>query len=321
MPIAQVGNYPNKQDYIPQLYSPILLEKFRDNTFMSRVTNKNYEGELRKGGDQIIIRQRPNMKTAKYKKGQTLAVQGYKTTSVTFPVNRSRYYAFEVNDIDRRLSDIKGWVNEWTDEGGKSLAEDNEVEFLADIYGRCHTANAGNAAGLKSGSYDLGSTSNVLQLYNTSQTTQYKSAAVDAIAAAAAALQEQPGGLGPNPWIIIPVWMGLLIQTGELKDASLSGDAKTLLRKEVIAIGNIAGLDVYTSNLLTKDYNTNAPGNYSWNIVYGDTRAITYATQIEKSEVIRMESDFADTHRSLMVYDWFPVMPERFGHMVVAKGA
>lgn len=321
MGVKAVSGKPVQQDYIPNLYSPVLLVKAYDNTFMTRVTNTDYEGQLRQAGDQITIRKRPDIKTGKYVKGMNVPVQSYATQSVVFPVERSRYYAFDVNDLDKKLSDLKSWTSEWTDDGAKALSLDNEREFLADIPGRCAAANQGNTAGAQSGVYNLGSAGTPLALYKDVQTTANKSAAVDAIAAAIATLEEQPGGISGTPWVIIPVWMAHLIQTSELKNASLAGDAKSLLRKNVLAIGSIAGADIYVSNLIPKDYNTNATNNASWNVIFGDNRAITYAQQIATTELVRKESDFGDVHRSLMVYDWFPIMPERFGVMTVHIGS
>lgn len=321
MGVPAVGGYKVKADYIPNLYSPVLQAKAYDNTFLSRVTNKEYEGQLRQAGDQITIRKRPDIKTGKYIKGMNVPVQSYATESIIFPVERSRYYAFDVNDLDKALSDIKTWVTDWTNDGAKALSLDNEREFLADIAGRCAAANQGNAAGIQSGVFNLGSVGTPLALYGPPQTTANKSAAVDAIAAAIAVLEEQPGGVEGTPWVIMPVWVAHLIQTSELKSASVAGDATSLLRKNVLAMGSIAGADIYVSNLIPKDYNTNATNNVSWNIVFGDNRAITYAQQVSTTEMVRKESDFGTVHRSLMVYDWFPVMPERFGVMTVHVGS
>lgn len=320
MGLATVGGYPVKQDYIPHLYSPILLEKFHDNTFMTKICNRDYEGDLKKAGDQITIRGLPDIKTFRYKKGMNIPFQGYETTSTTFPVERSRGYAFKVNSIDEKLSDLNGWVNQWTDEGAIALAQDNEMEFLEDIYSYCDAANAGVAAGYRSASYDLGATATPLEIYKTTQTAEHKSSAIDAVATAAACLEEQKGGMGVDPWIIIPVWMGLYIQTGELKEVSLSGDDASLLRKNVKALGSLAGFTVYTSNLLKVDANEAATGGKSYNVIFGDKKAITFAEQISITEVKDNPFEPGKLHSSIMVYDWFPIQPTRFGHMIICKG-
>ena len=104
----------------------------------------------------------------------------------------------------------------------KQLAEDIETEFFGDVYARCSVENMGETAGHKSASYDLGSTSNPLAIFSASQTVAHKSAAVDAVAAAAAV--EQPGGWGCLTSLSPCAW-GFRIQTSELKKANESGDA------------------------------------------------------------------------------------------------
>lgn len=318
MSIPQIGGLPVASSYIPHKYSPLLLEKYHDNTFLTKVTNRDYEGDFRESGDQITIRHRPDISTFRYRKGMTIPYQGLATGETVVTVDRARGWAFKVNKIDEKLTDLKGFVGQWTDEGAKALAEDNEAEFLADIFSRCDAANAGNTAGLRSSSYDLGSAITPLQVVNSGATSDHVANAPDAIAAAAAALSEQPGGMGDDPWIIIPVWMGLRIQTSELKNASDSGDDQSMLRKSIKALGKIAGFTVYQSNLVKVD--TDGSNNKLYNVVFGDRAGITFAEQVSISEVKPNPFEPGDLHSSIMVYDWFPIQPTRFGHMVVTPG-
>jgi len=294
-----------------------MMEKFRDATFLSRICNRDYESKLVAGGDRITIRQRPNATTFKYRKGMIMPRQGYDTKSKTFYINRANAWRFNVNDIDKKLSDLDNWVGEWTDEFAKEESEVVEIEFLADIYSKCHALNRGLTAGAKGGEYDLGVTGTPLQIYKATQTAAHKSSMIDAVASAAACLEEQPGGMGDSPWILIPVWASLMIQTGELKEASLSGDDVSLLRKGVRVLGSIAGFDVFTSNLL----NTVTDTVKCWNCIFGDKKAITYADQVEKTEIKPDPDDFGMIHQSVHVYDWDAIQTTRFGHLYIRKGA
>ncbi len=329
MPVATVGNLATREGYNPDIYSPDLKERFRHNTVLTRITNRTFEGKFRNKGDKIIIRNPPIIKTRKYLVGQAMVYQDPEAFKETHTIDRSRYYGFKINDIQAAFSDIKGFAEKWTKEGGVQLAEDNELEFFGDIFAKCHAKNQGNTAGAVSEAYVLGTAAAPLTVYknqalaDAASGVSVKNLVVDAIAEAAACLQEQPGGRGDHmhPWIIIPVWMGQQIQTSELKNAALSGDSVSLLRKSVEAIGNIAGFDVYQSNLLPKlpaDVGESLPARYL--CLFGDNSAISFADEINKSEVLRDKDDVADYHRSIMVYDWFVCYAERFGHMVVAKG-
>ena len=54
--------------------------------------------------------------------------------------------------------------------------------------------------------------------------------------------------------------------------------------------------------------------------LFGDNSAISFADEIEKTELLRDKDEIGDFHRSVMVYDWFVRYAERFGSMIVAKG-
>lgn len=327
MAIESIGGVGTREAYSPDIYSPELKERFRHNTLLTRVCNRAFEGKFRRQGGKIIIRTPPLIRTQKYVNGQVIAYQDPDAFKEEHTINRARYYAFIIRDIDAAFSDIKNFAATWTKEGAKQLAEDNETEWFSDIYAKCHASNQGNTAGVVSGEYKLGTTAAPLTVYKTQALATaatgvtVKNTAVDAIAEAAACLQEQPGGLGLNPWIILPVWYGQYIQTGELKDASVSGDGQSLLRKSVQSIGSIAGFDVYLSNLLPSwaaDSGESLPKRYL--CLYGDNSAISFADEIDKTELLRDKDEVGDFHRSLMVYDWFVRYSERFGHMIVAKG-
>ena len=325
MPIQTVGGTAVREGYSPDIYSPDLKEIFRHNTFLTRVCNRKFEGKFRHRGGKIIVRTPPLIRTQKYVNGQTISYQDPEAYKVEHTINRSRYYAFKVGDVDQAFSDIPNFAGTWTKEGGKQLAEDNETEWLNDIYSKCHAKNQGNTAGVVSSEYKLGTAAAPLYVYKTqalasaATSISNKNPAVDALTEAAATLQEQPGGMGLNPWIILPIWYAQYIQTSELKEASFSGDSSSLLRKDVKSIGNIAGFDVYLSNLLPSFAAVDAlPKRYM--VLFGDQSAISFADEIDITEMLKDKDEIGTFHRSLMVYDWFVDYAERFGHMIVAKG-
>lgn len=329
MAIERTGAIGTREGYSPDIYSPDLKEMFRHNTFMTRITNREFQGKFRNKGEKILIRTPPLIKTKKLIVGQTIDYQDPDSHMEEHTINRARYYAFVVHDIEQKLSDIAAFARTWTKEGGLQLAEDNELEFLNDIYAKCHVSNQGNTAGVVSGEYKLGTVASPLTVYKTlaeataAGAVTNKNPAVDAITEAAACLQEQPGGAGDSrrPWIILPIWYGQYIQTSELKNASLSGDATSTLRKSVNAIGNLAGFDIYLSNLLptiAADVGNSLPKRYV--TLFGDNSAISFADEISGSELLRDKDVIGDFHRSYMVYDWFVSYAERFGSMIVAKG-
>jgi len=312
MAVQTVGGYPVAQNYIPQLYARTMLEKFYDNTIMKALCNKDYEGELKKFGDKIIIRQRPNVPVEKYVIGQGISYPALSAQSVEFIIQRARHWAFQVNDVHRAQTDLKGFLNEWTNDALMNAGIVIETEFFADVVTKCSPLNQGLTAGRRSGAYNLGAVGTPLEIVGPKTTLgANQSYAPDLIAAMGATLQEQPGGIGTNPYVVIPVNMSYKLQTSELKAAFLTGDSTSLLRKEVTALGTIAGFTVYTSNLLPFD--DLGSGKKAFYCLFGDTSAITFAEQFEKMEMLKNPSDFGDLLRSLLVYDWFPIQPTRYG--------
>lgn len=317
MAIKTVGAEPVLADYTPEVYSPKIKEIMRDNTVLLRLCNRDYEGSFKGKGDKIIIRKDASIATQEYISGAKLNYQRPETDSETHEITRARYYAFRVNSIKQMLSDIPAFASRWTRTGGLQLAEDMEREFFGDIGPRCHSANQGNTAGLRSASYKLGTALAPVVAYKTAtevaaSSETYKNTVIDLIAEAAVALAEQPGGAGLNPWMVIPTRMALYIQTSELKNASLSGDSVSTLRKKAVtSIGNIAGFDIFTSNLTPI---TSAGVN---DVFFGDQSGISFADEIAITEMLPDADDFGNLHRSLSVYDWFPILPERFGQIKV----
>ena len=320
-----------RASYIPEMYSPVLKENMRDATLLSRITNSEFQGKFRRRGDTIIIRKTPIIKSKKFTDGQRLSYENPTADDEKHTINRARYWGFRVDDINQELSDIPNFAGTWTKEGALELAVDIEEEFFSDIYAKCDGYNKGNAAGRLSGAYMLGnavttdgSGNGPLYLYKTqaaadadNTSNRKKAAVVDALAAACGVLDEQKGGKNARPWIIIPSCVAVRIQTSEMKDASLAGDPKSIIRQGVESIGSIAGMDIYRSNLLPK---ATVDGNTCFVCLFGDNSAITFANEISKTEMLRDPDSFSDIHRSLCVYDWFVRWPERFGHLIVSLG-
>ena len=321
--------------YIPETYLPDLKENMRDATMLTRITNRDFDGQFKNKGDTVIVRKTPTPTTKDFVDDQDLEYEKLNADDEKFTINRAKYWAFSVPDIRQALSDIPKFAERWTREGGLQFAHDWEVEAFADLATKPHAKNKGNGAGLLSGIYNLGDAADTtaanagnhgpLYIYKTDSEaaakmsgSNYKAAsAVDMIAAACGCLDEQPSGIKANPWIIVPSAVSARLQTSELSDASKTGDSQSIIRKDVGAIGNILGMDVFRSNLLpTCTYD----GRKCFVCLFGDSSAVTFCNEISKIEMFRSERTFAYLHRSLSVADWFVRWPERLGAMVVTLG-
>lgn len=322
---------PALKSYIPQMYSPELRKKFRDNTILNKITNSEFTGKFKNKGDEIIVRCLPNIPTSKFVAGQKIQYTRPESYDVKFKIDRGRYYAFVVDDVQKAFSDIPDWAGKWTDEGAKQLAEDIELEFFQDIAAgtKCHAKNTGETAGYRSEGYNIGTNAKPVSLYTTDAAATAgnalasgnKTTATELVTRLAAVLQEQPGGMGIDPFFVAPVWMYQQMQNSDLKKADMMGDSVSLLRKDACtSVGTLAGMHGYVSNLLWFDDKTHS-GRKVYPILFGDRSAITFADEVSKTEVLRDKDVVGDFHRSFTIYDWFVRYPERFGVAFVVKGA
>lgn len=274
--------------YIPQLWASKLLVKYYDSTVLSVITNTDYEGEIRKMGDTVYIRQRPDMTIRDYVKGQTLVNEQPEAPSVTLKIDQGRYWSFVTEDLDKVQTDLKNFVNEWTSDAAEQLKINIDSTVLGSI-----PADAGITV-------DPGAaltSSNVL----------------DYIVDAGTQLDEN-NVPSTGRFMIIPPWMAGMIKKSDLKDASMTGDSTSVLRNGLI--GTIDRFTLYYSNLLA---GTGASSSDYNSVLFGTTDATTFATQLTESKVLDNPNGFGMLHRGLQVFGYEVVKPEALGVLKAYK--
>ena len=80
----------------PVIYSQKTLIKFYKKTFLTEITNNDYEGEISGQGDKVIIRSTPDMTIKDYVIGQDLEYETPESASVMLEIDKAKYYAFNV---------------------------------------------------------------------------------------------------------------------------------------------------------------------------------------------------------------------------------
>ena len=281
--------------YVPVIFSGKLLTKFYAASALAAVSNTEYEGEIKKFGDTVKIRQTPDITIRDYQKGQVLSNEQPETTSQDLLIDKGKYWSFVTDDVDDAQTDIKNYVGTWTEDASKQMVITVETEVYADISGDEHASNSGVAAGAISGDYDLGSVSVPVVITRTN--------IIEKIVEFGAVLDEQ-NIPSDNRFLILPVWMVALLKTSDLKQAYLTGDDKSPIRNGMI--GMIDRFMIYTSNLL------NDPGTYT-EVLFGHKKALTFATQITKTKVQDNPDGFGMLYRGLQVYGYKVILPEALG--------
>lgn len=92
--------------FTPKKYSLKLVELLWNETLYTKITNTDYEGEIKKAGDRVVVRTAQKLTLSAYTKGMTLVAQDLNPTSEELIVDQQYYFKFIVDDVDKLQNDI-----------------------------------------------------------------------------------------------------------------------------------------------------------------------------------------------------------------------
>jgi hypothetical protein len=280
--------------YVPVIFSGKLLTKFYASSTLAAISNTEYEGEIKKYGDTVKIRETPDITIRDYKKGQILSNEQPESTSVELYIDKGKYWSFVTDDVDDAQTDIKNYVGNWTADASKQMVITVETEVFADIGDDAHASNLGATAGAVSGDYNLGTVAAPLVIT--------RSNIIEKIVEFGAVLDEQ-NIPGEGRFLVLPVWMSSLLKTSDLKQAYLTGDSTSPIRNGLL--GSIDRFDIYVSNLVYMPSYTE--------VLFGHPKALTFATQITKTKMQDNPDGFGMLYRGLQVYGYKVILPVALG--------
>jgi hypothetical protein len=289
--------------YTPIIFSGKTLQKFYETTFLSRISVTDYLGEIRNKGDKVTVRTVPDITIRDYQKGSSLILEHPESPSIEFTINRAKYFNFALDDIDIHFMDLN-MIDKYADDASQQLKLTVEREALGWLYTQVNSKNQGANAGQLSGDINLGTTGVPLSVT--------KSTILDVLIDCGIVLDEQTGST-ENRWILLPPAIAGMIKKSDLRDASITGDPKSVLRTGLI--GRIDRFDIYVSNLLTYD-----SGDSAWHCLFGCQGTIMFVSALSKTEVYRPQNTFANAMKGLMVYDFDVLYDQFIGHLYITKG-
>jgi len=295
--------------FIPQLWSNKLNAKFYASTMMTEIANTDWEGEIKNQGDTIRIRTAPSITINDYAgAGSTLTSEVPTPIYTDLQISKGKYFSVQVNDVLAHQADMD-LMNMFTDDAAKQLkvSIEDEVFYHWFVTEGADAANTGATAGALSSEYNLGT--------DTAPIDQATPANVlKAILRMSAALDEQNVPEEGRWLIITPFDRQLLMQT-DIAQAYFTGDPSSAIRSG--KVGMLDRFTVYVSNLLprgTTDKNMvrglDAVANGTASVgakprrmmVAGTKASCAFASQINKTEPLRNQTDFGDIVRGLAVY-------------------
>lgn len=242
------------------------------------VVNRNYEGEISQFGDTVRITSLADPTIGTYSAHTDITIEDVDDSAQTLLINQSRYFAFEVDDIEKRQA--RGDV--MTEQARKAAYKLRDV---ADQY----------VAGVMAAGVDAG---NIIA----EQTLAAAADAYDVLVDLSVALDEDDVPTEGRFVVVTPKFHGLLLKDDRFIAAGDSAGAGVRANG---FIGEAAGFSVRKSNNAP-----NGPGAGAGKlIIAGSDIATTYAEQIASVEAFRRELRFADAVKGLHLYGTKVIRP------------
>jgi N4-gp56 family major capsid protein len=266
-------------NFIPEVWSAKLLVALRNSLVYGAdgVVNREYEGEISQYGDTVHITSLVDPTIGNYTAHTDITVEDVDDADQVLTITQSKYFAFEVDDIEKRQA--KGEVL-----SQQAIAAAWKLRDVADKY----------LAGLMATGVAAG---NLL-----AESTITAANAYDKLVDLSVKLDESNVPTEGRFAIITPKFHGLLLKDSRFIAA---GDAQGAGVRTNGRVGEAAGFSLRSSN--------NAPDGPGAGagklIIAGSSIATTFAEQIAKTEAARRELRFADMVKGLHLYGGKVVRP------------
>ena len=317
-PTAPAGQNPNPAytgNFIPEIWSGKMIEKFYATTVLAAIANTNYEGEIKSHGDKVWIRTRPTITIRTYTAGEILTFERPSSTPLTLNIDKGKYFNTIMDDVHDVQSDFN-LLSLWAEDAAEQMKITIDTEQLLALLGQAQAVtNRGATAGAKSANINLGVTGTPLTIVSRAPTAGQVEI-LDLIVRLGQVLDEQ-NIPETGRWIVLPAWAAAKLKLSDLRDASLTGDGTSVLRNG--RLGMIDRFTIYVSNLSPKGAVTGlAAGEFA--IFAGVTNAYTFATQMTRMETLRSESTFGTIMRGLQVYGAGIIDPTALAQAIVVAG-
>jgi len=264
-------------NFVPEVWAAELLVALEKSLVYAApgVVNRDYEGEISQFGDTVHITGLAEPTINTYTPHTDINIEDVDDNTQALLINQAKYFAFEVDDLERRQARNGGAV--LTEQARKAAYKlrDTADQYVASLMAAATTPGSEVSISSSSEAYDL-----LVDL----------SVALD-----------EANVPSEGRWVIVtPAFHGHLLKDSRFVAA---GDAAAASTRANGVVGTAAGFTVRKSN--------NAPAGATTGklIIAGYPGATTYAEQIVSTEAFRMEKRFADGVKGLHLYGSKVVRP------------
>lgn len=261
--------------FVPEYWAAALLVSLKKSLVYGSCCNRDYEGEIANSGDTVHITSVGRPTVSAYVPNVTVITpEAVTTADRTLIVDQADFFAFEVDDVDRRQA--RGDVILPTMQEAAYAFMDKADQFVAArmVAGiaTANKVNTGTAVAVTTG--DIAYT----QLTKLGQKL------------------DEANVPTAGRWAILPPWFKALLLDNNKFVNNASPDVRSAAGLYAGQIGEAAGFALLYSN------NVPIPSANQSSIVAGSSAATTFADQINKTEAYRPQSSFADAIKGLHLY-------------------
>lgn len=271
----------------PEIWSALMLTSLKKSHVYAALCNRDYEGEIKAAGDTVRVTSISRPTVNSYTRNSDITYEELTDAQRTLVVDQEKYWAFSVDDVDEAQArgDVMGPAME---ESGYAVT-DVVDSYVAGLYTQAQSANALGTVSVTTGALAY----TQLRLLALKLTTANVPRA--------------------GRWAVLPPWYAslLLEETKFVNNANPRVDSAGALVEGWV--GRALGFDLFESNnapLVTGD---------DYAVMAGTNRAITFASQLTKTEAIRSEVRFADRMRGLYVYGAKVMRPDGIATLVASQ--
>ena len=256
-------------EFIPTIWSALVDKAFQKSLVYGSCANTDYSGTIAQAGDSVKINEIGSITVAPYVEGTTtVTYQDIPDASKSLKIDQSKYFAFQVADVNAAQSNPK-LIGPATEQAGYDVA-DTIDQYLASLY-----TKSGIVTNLGTTAIPIEVNSENVRTYLLKMGRMLDDAKVPR----------------SGRWAVLPPWM---IEDLVKADATLSTDNVGIVQNGIV--GQSCGFTIKMSQ--------NVPNTTStkYRIIAGVNRAMSFASQISEVESIRLEGSFRTGVRGLYLF-------------------
>lgn len=260
-----------------EIWSAMLQKKWYADSLIARICNTDWEDEIKKYGQIVHIRKRPDAVVNPYLIDQVVNWQNVVDEKITLTIDYAYYAAMKVDTIDLKQMDI-AIMNELVAEIGKRQMTKEDELLFGSVYSSAANVVDGSAnprTGLSTDTYyilkDIASMRTKMNRRNVPKEGRFL--------------------------VVAPEVEDVILRSDAAR-YDVSGDKNKAIREGEFGF-KVMGFDILTSNFVTGAGSAGAP----YNCIAGTKDAISFARQVTETEVgIQLQDYFGKGIKSLNVF-------------------